>query len=117
MTQAIAKEAAKDRGDVYLDRNDLSELRAAGNEFRIREREHERAPLGPGSTYDREKAEAMIEQLLAKTDSTDRYHDVPERIAEDDREQFEQYLKDRSDRGLPAAREIDAIAISDREAQ
>lgn len=134
---AIAKEAAKDRGDVYLDRNDLSELRAAGNEFRIRERsfdraleraferefdrelgqdrerepdiqrerEHERAPQGPGSTYDREKAEAMIEQLLEKTESTDRYHDLPERIAEDDREQFKQYLKDRSDKGLPPARD------------
>lgn len=133
--EAIAKEAARDRGDVYLDSNDLKELRAAGNEFRIRERSFDRAleraferefdreidkdrdrepervkareierPLqGPG--YDREKAEQMIEQLLAKTESTDRYQDLLDRIVEDDRSQFDEYFKERQDKDLPQERD------------
>jgi len=94
--EAAARGGAAERGDVYLDRGDLAELRAAGNEYRIRERsfdralekawerEFEREPERDRDrerepeperqykepVYDREKAERMIDQLLEKT--TDR---------------------------------------------
>lgn len=109
---SIAKEAARQRGDVYLDRNDLRELRAAGNEYRIRERSFDRAlerafereferaferepervreiekeRPSRESGYDRGEAEKMIELLLSRTESTDRYKDMVDRMAEEKRE-------------------------------
>ena len=36
--QQAIKEAARERGDVYLDRSDLTELRSAGTDYMVRER-------------------------------------------------------------------------------
>lgn len=94
--ERAAKEGAAERGDVYLDRADLKELRDAGNEYRLRERSFDRAlekawerefdrepererekererPQYREPVYDREKADEMIEKLLEKT--TDRSHE------------------------------------------
>jgi len=40
--QQEIKEAARERGDVYLDRSDLAELRSAGTDYMVRERELDR---------------------------------------------------------------------------
>jgi len=40
---AAFKEAASDRGDVYLDKWDYKELRDAGNDYRVRERSMDKA--------------------------------------------------------------------------
>jgi len=40
--QQAIKEAARERGDVYLDRSDLTELRSAGTDYMVRERGLER---------------------------------------------------------------------------
>ena len=41
--EMAAREGAQERGDVYLDRNDLKELRSAGNDYIHRDRSLERA--------------------------------------------------------------------------
>lgn len=41
--EMMARESAQERGDVYLDRNDLKELRSAGNDYVHRDRSLDRA--------------------------------------------------------------------------
>jgi len=69
LTQAIAKKAVKDRGDVYLDRNDLSELRAAGNEFRIREERNYQQRTGSAGRQEETKESERTFEADRLTDS------------------------------------------------
>lgn len=79
--EMAAKEAARERGDVYLDRGDLAELRNAGNRYLDRER-----------SVDREIAAAMEHELGRGYE--------PERERDQDLERWEfEPVSDEPDRG------------------
>lgn len=87
-----APEAARSRGDVYLDRNDLNELRAAGNDYLTRERSFDREVE---RSIDRE----MSHELDFDFDRTRTYEREPERGADEGFGRSKERDDTREDRG------------------